>query len=309
MTSWVRAFAPATVANLGPGFDILGLALEGPGDRVSARRCSTSGVHIVAVDGDNQALSTDANRNTAGIAALETLRLAKSDIGVELHIEKGLPIGSGLGSSAASAAAAATAINLLLGRPFRKHELIAPCLAAEAAVSGRHADNIAPALLGGLIMVRSLDPIEILRLPIPSGLTIGVVTPDCVIETKAARDALPDPLPLPTAIENSANLAALISACHVGDISLLARCMHDQIATPTRRTLIPGFDEVIAAALNAGAIGAGISGSGPSLFTLCRSEMSCADAVASMQAAFQRAGLQSTTTVSPADCPGSRHVS
>lgn len=302
----VRAFAPATVANLGPGFDVLGLALAGPGDTVTARFAPGRGVRIAAVHGDGGALPRDAARNSAGIAALATLARAGSDTGIELELAKGLPIGSGLGSSAASAAAAAMAVNVLLGSPLRKADLIEPCLEAETAVSGRHADNVAPALLGGLVLVRSVDPLDVVRVPLPEGLTMAVVTPAMELPTRSSRAALPREVPLAQLVHNAAHLAAFVSACHAGDLALLARSMRDAVVTPARVKLIPGSLDAIGAALDAGALGSSISGAGPSLFALCRSARVAEDAARAMSEAFARAGLASTTVLSPADCPGAR---
>ncbi len=237
MGAEVRAFAPATVANLGPGFDVLGLALRGPGDTVLARRVPGHGVSIAAVRGDGGILPTAADRNCAGIAASAVLAAAGVDVGVELELDKGLPIGSGAGSSAASAAAAALATNLLIGSPLRKRQLVEPCMEAEAVVSGRHADNVAPALLGGLVLVRSTDPLDLVRLPVPSGLCVVLITPDLRVDTKDARAVLPSEIPLSTAVANQADLAAFVSACYSGDLSLLGRCVHDHIATPSRAKL------------------------------------------------------------------------
>lgn len=300
----VKAFAPATVANLGPGFDVLGLALAAPGDTVTARFAPGGGVRIAAVRGDGGKLPTDAAKNSAGIAALATLAAAGSDAGVELELDKGLPIGSGLGSSAASAAAAAFAVNLLIGSPLRKMELIEPCLEAEAAVSGRHADNVAPALLGGLILVRSTTPLDVVRVPLPEGLTLAVVTPAMELATRAARAALPREVPLEQLVHNAAHLAAFVSACHAGDLALLARSMRDTVVTPARAKLIPGSLAAMDAALDAGALGSSISGAGPSLFALCRSPRAAEDAARAMADAFAAAGLASTAVISPADCPG-----
>lgn len=304
----VTAFAPATVANLGPGFDILGLALAAPGDTVTARRVGGGGVRIASIEGDGGRLSREPGSNTAAVAAAATLRRAGLEMGVELTVRKGLPIGSGLGSSAASAAAAAFAVNLLAGAPLRKADLVGPCVEAEEAVSGRHADNVVPALLGGLLLVRSLDPLDLVRLPVPPELRVVVVTPQYEVATRDARAALPTQVPLGDAVRTSANLAALVSACHSGDLALLGRCLVDLVATPARLPLIPGARDVLAAALDAGALGSGISGSGPSLFALCRSERSALEAAAAMRAAFARAGLESSSVTSPADCPGARRV-
>jgi homoserine kinase len=219
-----------------------------------------------------------------------------------------MPIGSGLGSSAASAAAAAFAVNLLVGSPLRKIELVEPCLAAEAAVAGRHADNVAPALLGGLILVRSLDPLDIVRLPVPEGLVVAVVTPKMELSTRTARAALPDTIPLASLVHNTAHVGAFISACYSGDLALLGRSLSDAVATPARAPLIPGCASVIEAALDAGALGSSISGSGPSIFALCRSQRSAVEVAARMVAAFASAGLGAESIVSPVDCPGARRV-
>ncbi len=304
----IRVFAPATVANLGPGFDVLGLALDGPGDTVTARALPTgaTGVRIASVRGAS--LPTEAEKNTAGVAALATLRAAGVDIGVELELEKGLPIGSGLGSSAASAAAAAYAVNLLIGAPLRKVQLVDPCIEAEGVVAGRHADNVAPALLGGLILVRAVDPLDIVRLPVPEGLLVVTATPAFELPTAKAREALPSEVPLSGMVRNSANLAALVSACYSGDLGLLGRCLFDDVVAPARAALIPGGAAAIAAASTAGALGASISGAGPTVFALCHSRVTATRVAEGMVAAFEAAGLDATPSISPADCPGARRV-
>jgi homoserine kinase len=304
----VRAFAPATVANLGPGFDVLGMALAEPGDTVVARRGGETGVRIARIDGDGGALPTDPANNTAGVAAEAVLRRVGIETGIELELRKGLPIASGLGSSAASAAAAALAVNLLLGSPLRKMELVEPCLEAEAGVSGRHADNVAPALLGGLILVRASDPLDLVRLPAIAGLTIVVVTPVFELPTREARAALPPSVPLSAMVAATANVAGLVSALHSGDLGLLSRSLHDGVVTPVRAGLIPGCSAVLEAALDAGALGASLSGSGPSVFALCRSPRSAEEVRAAMAGAFEDAGLESRAIVSPTDCSGARKL-
>ena len=304
----VSVFAPATVANLGLGFDILGLALIEPGDTVTARIVPEPGLRISRISGDGGALPREAADNTAGIAAWHTLKKAGLEVGLELEIDKGLPIGSGLGSSAASAAAAAQAVNLLLGSPLRKKELIGPCIEAEAAVSGRHADNVAPALLGGLILIRALQPLDLVRLPIPEDLFVVVVTPEVELSTKEARAVLPGSVPLPDLVSNTANLAALVSAFHSGDLGLIARCVPDKVVTPARAELIPGCMDVINAALDAGALGSSISGSGPSVFSFCHSQRSGIQVAGAMAAAFSKAGLSCRKVVSPGNCSGVRRL-
>jgi homoserine kinase len=302
----VKAYAPATVSNLGPGFDVLGLALRAPGDTVTARMSPNPGVTIRRIEGDGGKLPTDARKNTAGIAAAAVLRCAGVDVGVELDLAKGMPIGSGLGSSAASAVAAAFAVNLLVGSPLRKHQLIEPCLEAEATVAGRHADNVAPCLLGGMVLVRSVDPLDVVRLPVPEGLMIVVCSPAFELETRGARAALPEQVPLRALVRNSANLAGLVSALYTGDIDLLGRCIVDDVVTPVRARLIPGGSEVMQAALGAGALASSISGAGPSIFALCHSSPAAQRVGEAMKQAFARAGLDATTHVSPLDCPGVR---
>jgi homoserine kinase len=296
------------VANLGPGFDVLGLAVDGAGDTVVATLAPEPGVTISRITGDGGALPLDPTKNTAAVAAKATLQAAGFDVGISLEVHKGLPLYSGLGSSAASAAAAAFATNRLIGSPLRKPDLVGPCIEAEAVVSGRHADNVAPSLLGGLILVRSVDPVDLVRLPIPEGLTIVVVSPDLALATKDARAVLPQTVPLQTMVHSTAQIASLVSACYSGDLSLLSRCLVDDVVTPARLPLIPGGEEAIEAALAAGALGASISGAGPSLFALCRSARSARSAAQAMTAAFSAAGLSATTRISPASCPGARQV-
>lgn len=306
MNNESTAFAPATVANLAAGYDVLGLALDGPGDTVTARRGGPGGVTIDRITGDDGRLPLDAAKNCAGIAAQATLELAGLQADIELELHKGLPIGSGLGSSAASAAAAAVAVNNLLGSPLRKRELAQACLLAEEAVSGRHADNVAPCLLGGLILVRSVDPLELVRLPIPEELRIVVVTPSFELNTREARAVLPRQVGLGDMVQFGANLASVVAACFAGDLDLLGRSLVDPIVTPARVELIPGAREVIEAALGAGAIGSSISGAGPSIFALCRSPSAAEHAADAMVRAFGAAGLASQVSTSPVDCPGAR---
>ena len=302
------AFAPATVANLGPGFDVIGLAIDGLGDTVTVRTSHTPGVHIAKIIGDHGQLPTDPAKNTAAIAASETLKAAGIDANIEIELHKGLPLCSGLGSSAASAAAAAYATNQLIGSPLRKVDLIGPCIEAEAAVSGRHADNVAPALLGGLVLVRSTEPPDLIRLPLPEGLTVVVVTPKHELPTKEARAVLPNTVPLSTMVRATAQVAGLVSACYSGDLSLLSRSLEDHVVTPARIGLIPGGQSALNAALDSGALGASISGAGPSLFALCRSQRSARAAAVAMMTEFAKVGVDATTQTSPANCPGVRRT-
>ena len=320
-TSVVTAFAPATVANLGPGFDILGLAIDGAGDVVTARRVAGSGVVRLIVRGDGGRLPTDPSVNTAGVAAQSTLRRTGVDVGVELELIKQLPISSGLGSSAASAVAAAFAVNALVGAPLRKRELIEPCLDAEAVGSGRHGDNVVPALLGGLNLVRPTEDdsnggrsprltprLDIIPLPIPDGLHLAIVVPDFELRTREARDALPEAIPRAAVVRHAGDLAAFVSACYSGRLGLLGRCTRDEIFAARRAELIPGAPAVIAQALVAGALGSSVSGAGPAIFALCHSPVVAQAAASAMKKTFATAGLSSTTLISPADCAGVRLI-
>jgi homoserine kinase len=304
----VTAFAPATIANLSVGFDILALAIREPGDTVTARISEGGGVQIRSVSGDGGTLPLETSKNTSGIAAQAMLDKAGLGVSVELELSKGLPIGSGLGSSAASAAAAAFAVNRLLGSPLRKKDLIEPCLLAEEAVSGRHADNVAASLLGGLVLVRSLEPLDVIRLPVPEDLHVAVVTPDMEVRTGEARAILPKTIELSAMVQACANIATFVSASHSRDLSLLARCKPDQVVTPARAELIPGCHEVIATAQDHGALMCSVSGAGPSLFALCHSEPSALTVARAMQDEFKKHDLSTKVFTSPANCPGAREL-
>ena len=305
----VTVFAPATSANLGPGFDVFGVAIDGLGDWVTATRRKEVGVIIESIEGDDGRLPLEADENTAGIAARETLRLIGADIGVALRLRKGLPLGSGLGSSAASAAAATWAVNALLGQPLSKQALLHACLVAEVGVSGWHADNVGPSLFGGFLLIRSYDPLDMIALPTPPGLIFVLVTPTCELPTKMAREVLPKSILLKQHIVNNGNLAAMIAALFKGSLPLLGRAIEDIIVEPVRAPLIPGFAAVKAAALEAGAFGCSISGAGPTLFAIS-DEMEKAKRIANaMQQAFQtHGGLSSQTHIAPVDNEGARIV-
>jgi homoserine kinase len=303
-----RAFAPATVANVGPGFDVLGLAVEGAGDTVTVTRAEDSRIQIRRITGDEGRLPLNPNANTAAIAARATLKRAGVDLGLLIDIDKGLPIGSGLGSSAASAVAAAVATNGLIGSPLHPMELIEPCLEAEAVVSGRHADNIAPALLGGLVLIRSLSPLDLIRIPTPQELSIAVVTPMISVSTKHARTVLPKMVPMADAVQNAANLAAMLVAIQTNDTGLLSRSVVDILATPARVHLVPGADVAMSKALEQGALGTAMSGAGPSFFALCSAKRVAERCLAAMVSAFSGAGIESRQLISSINAPGARII-
>jgi homoserine kinase len=278
----VTAFAPATVSNVACGFDVLGFALEAPGDEVTARFApagvtaaspgnNVTNVRIDAITGDNARLPLDASRNTAGVAAQALLTALGERRGIVLSIAKGLPLASGLGGSAASAAAAVVAVDALLDAHAPLEMLIACAIEGEGlGARSAHPDNIAPALCGGFVLVRHPDPPDIVRLPVPAGLMAVVVHPDLEIETARARALLGATVPLADAIRQWANLGALVHGLHAGDFALISRALEDSIAEPRRAPLVPGLAQIKRAAADAGALGCSLSGSGPSLFALCR---------------------------------------
>jgi homoserine kinase len=284
----VTAFAPATVSNVACGFDVLGFALETPGDEVTARRAA-GGVRIADITGDAGRLPREASKNTAGVAAQALLRAAGENGGVELTITKGLPLSSGLGGSAASAVAAVVAVDALIGARLPIDTLLACAFEGERLGAGSaHADNIAPCLYGGFVLVRRASPPDIVRLPVPHGLTAVVVHPDLEIETARARALLGDSVPLADAIRQWANLGAFVDALHRGDFALLSRSLEDAIAEPRRAPLVPGLAAIKQAATDAGALGCSLSGSGPSLFALCRGLETAERVAASMAHAVKQ---------------------
>jgi len=269
MTS-ATAFAPATVSNVACGFDVLGFALDSPGDEVMAT-LGGDGVRIEAIDNDDGRLPRDAAKNTAGVAAQALLNTLGERRGVSLRIRKGLPLSSGLGGSAASACAAVVAVDALFGGRSSAETLMAAAFEGERLGAGSaHADNIAPSICGGLVLVRRAEPLDVVRLPIPEGLTAVVVHPDLEIETAKARALLGTTVPLSDAVHQWANLGAFVHALHTSDFDLLSRSLEDTIAEPRRAPLLPGLAAIKAAAASAGALGSSLSGSGPSLFALCR---------------------------------------
>jgi homoserine kinase len=301
----VRAFAPGTVANVGPGLDILGLALEGPGDTVRVERAAGSGVTVE--DSGHPDIPRDAARNTAGIAASHVLaRAGEPGIGLAIRVVKGLPLSGGQGGSAASAAAAAVAVNALLGSPLAKADLLDACLAAEEAVAGRHADNAAAALFGGVVLVRSLDPLDVVALRFPEDLLVVLVRPEQRLRTEESRAALPRSVDRGVALAQAANVGALVAALSRGDYDLLRRSIQDGIAEPARSKLLPGFPEAKAAALEAGALGCSISGAGPSAFAFAASEESGSGIADAMVAAYRGCGIAASARVCSIDARGAR---
>ena len=303
--SSVRAFAPGGIGNIGPGLDILGCALTGPGDRVTATRITERGVRLD--EPGHPDLPRDPEKHAAAIAAREVLRRADaSSFGVALVVEKGLPLSGGQGGSSASAVAGAVAVNALLGQPLGSNELLLAALAAEEQVAGRHLDNIAPAMLGGILLIRSTEPPDVLRLPVPPQLRVVLVHPSQQLRTAEARAVLPRTLDRTTAFAQAADVAAMVTAFHSGDFALLRRALNDRIAEPARAPLLPGFIEAKRAALDAGAFGCSISGAGPTAFAFADSDSLAERIASSMKAAYSARGVESSARVAQIDEKGAR---
>lgn len=286
----ITVFAPGSVSNVACGFDVLGFALDEPGDIVTAAPQNEIGVSIAAIHGDGGRLPLDPRRNTASAAVMALLHRLETTRGVTLTIHKGLPLASGVGSSGASAVAAVVAANELLGRPAPMDLLLECAMAGEQAGCGAiHPDNVSPTLFGGFVLARSAQPPDIVRLPVPPGLACAVLHPRIEIETGAARKLLGDQVLLKDATRQWANVGGLVAALYSNDLALLSRSLVDSIAEPKRASLVPGFAEVKAAAISAGALGCSLSGSGPSIFALAASLEIAQAAGAAMQAAFDRA--------------------
>ncbi|TNJ41726.1 homoserine kinase [Tamlana fucoidanivorans] len=263
----IKIFSPATVANVACGFDVLGFCLDSVGDHMVIRKVEKKGIHISHIEGFDLPYETELN--VAGVSALAMYNTLDLDFGFEIEIYKKIKPGSGIGSSAASAVGSVFGMNELLGRPFNKTQLTAFAIQGEALASKcEHADNLAPALFGGFTLVKSISPLKILDLPSPDGLYATIIHPQIEIKTSESRAILPTEVPLNKAIEQWANLGSLVHALHTNDFELIGDALNDVIIEPYRSQLIPEFKLVKEAALQAGALGVGISGSGPSIFSL-----------------------------------------
>jgi homoserine kinase len=290
----VDAFAPATVANLGVGFDILGLALQEPGDIVRAEWSETLGAKLIDIQGDNGLLPRASEKNTATVAANHLLKILNAQRGVNITVYKNLPLASGLGSSAASAVAAAVAVNALFGEPLPRAQLLASCLEGEAAVSGYHADNVAPSLFGGITLVGGTTAEQIRQLPIPPNVHFALVTPDVAVPTALARAALPKEIPLKKMVSQTAGVAQLIDALYRGDVEAMAAAMEtDSVVEPAREHLMPLLAEMRIVAKKAGALNLVISGAGPTLCAVCGSESVAYQVADAMKARYDEAGIVS----------------
>ena len=305
----IKVFAPASVANVACGYDVLGLALEKPGDEIVVRFSDDPGLRITKITGAKGRLPYEVEKNTAGFAALKLMEHLRvdPDVGIEMEIHKKMPFGSGLGSSAASAVAAVVAVNELLKRPLSKRELLPFAVLGEQIADGSiHADNVAPSLIGGIVLIRDNTTLDIHRVPFPFGIYICVVYPHIEILTKDARDILSKQVTLKQHIQQSGNLASLIIGLLNADFDLIKRSLKDVIIEPQRAKLIPGFQEVKQAALEAGALGCSISGAGPSVFTMNNSSIAAERVGEAMQLVWQKHGIECDVFISQINPEGAK---
>jgi len=303
----IRVFAPATIANIAIGFDILGLALEQPGDEIIARKTDKqSGLTIRKIYNDNNRLPIDPLKNTATVAGQAVLdALGESSMGIEFEIHKKMPIGSGIGSSAASAAAGAFAVNELLGSPFSKKELLPFAVKGEQSADGAfHADNVAPSLLGGIVLVKNDEKLFHIQLPIPENLYVSLICPSIEILTKNAREIIRPNVPLNKFIKQSFNLAGFISSLFLSDYELMKKCLVDHIIEPQRAYLIPHFKDIQETALKNNAIGCSISGAGPSIFAISNSKKNAETITDSMSKILSDAKIPSISLISKVNKEG-----
>lgn len=300
MKKELRVFAPATVANVACGFDIFGFALETPGDEVVVRVKLEPGVTLKKITGDGGILPLASEKNTAGVGVIKLLHFLKSSQGIEIELYKKMPLGSGLGSSAASAAGTLFAVNALLGSPLTSKELIPFAMEAERTACGSaHADNVAAALLGGFVLIRSYEPLDIIEIPLKAELYCSVLHPKIEIRTEMARQMLKKEISLRQLVVQSGNAAGLIVGLLQGDIPLISRSLEDVVVEPVRAALIPGFYEIKAAAMAAGALGCSISGSGPSIFAITQEKEQAKKVGLAMVNVCQNLGLDSDLYLSP----------
>ena len=305
----VTVFAPATVANVACGFDIFGFAVNEPGDVAKVTLRENPGVEITRITGDDGKLPKAAEKNTAGFAALRYLETIKSQQGVSIELHKKMPLSSGLGSSAASAVAVLFAINTLFDNRLTKSELLSIALQSEKLACGAaHADNAAPALFGGFLLIRENNPPDIVELPVPENLYCTIIHPEIEINTVDARNILAPNVPLKDAVKQWANTAGLVAGLYRKDLTLISRSMNDYIIEPQRAKLIPHFYEIKKAALDRGALGCSISGSGPSLFALSNSQEIAQKIAGSMSAVLANYNICNQIYISTINTEGPKII-
>ncbi|MHC2990168.1 serine kinase [Pontibacter sp. HJ8] len=301
----IKVFAPATVANVSCGYDVLGFAVNAPGDEVIMHLNDSGQVTLDVLEGDEGRLPRDPEKNTVSAVVINYLRHIGIAQGVSIELYKQMPFGSGLGSSSASAVAGLVAINELMGQPLTREQLLPFAMEGERLACGNaHADNVAPALLGGLVLVRSYAPLDVVRLPVPAGLACALVYPHVEIPTREARQILKTHIPLRDAVTQWGNVAGLVAGFCTNDLGLISRSMQDVVIEPMRAMLIPCFQEMRQLALEQQALGFGISGSGPSVFALCSNQTIAHNVTGALAAKLAQAGIGSTVYVSEINLQG-----
>jgi len=309
MKNTIKAFAPATVANVACGFDVLGFAVDNPGDEVKITLTDTGKIRITKIEGDQGLLPLDAELNTVSIVIKEYLNHLGLSHGVDIELTKGMPLKSGLGSSAASSVVGVYALNKLLGSPLRDEALLPFAMEGERLACGSaHADNVAPALLGGFVLVRSYSPLDVVKLPTPENLYATIIHPHIEVKTKDARAILKTNVSLKDAVVQWGNVGGLVAGIMMQDYALIGRSLQDVIVEPVRSLLIPGFDAIKNAAIENGALGSSISGSGPSIFALSTSKETAEKIGAAMQKVCSETGIDSEVYVSKVSNQGPRII-
>jgi len=304
----IKIFSPATVANVSCGFDVLGFCLDSVGDDMIIRKTEKKGIYITKIEGFD--LPYEADLNVAGVSALAMYEAIDVDFGFEIEIYKNIKPGSGIGSSAASAVGSVFGMNELLGRPFNKTQLTGFAIKGEALASKcEHADNLAPALFGGFTLVKSISPLQILEIPSPDDLYATIIHPQIEIKTSESRAILPKKIALSDAITQWANFGSLIHALHTSDYDLIKESLHDVVVEPHRSKLIPHFNAVKKAAITAGALGCGISGSGPSIFTLSNSLETSNNVKDAIKNVYSKTGIAFEIHVSKINTEGVKIIS
>ncbi|EWH11621.1 Homoserine kinase [Cellulophaga geojensis KL-A] len=308
MKNEIKVFCPATIANISCGFDVLGVALDNVGDEMVVKKTSKKGITITKIEGQNLPLET--HKNVAGVAGLALLSASDYEGGFEIEIYKKIKAGSGIGSSAASSTGAVCAMNKLLGEPFSNLELVQFAMKGEELASGvQHADNVAPAIYGGFTLVRSYSPLDIIKINTPKKLYATVIHPQIEIKTSDSRKILKTTISLADGIKQWGNVGGLIAGLYTEDYDLISRSLEDHIIEPIRSILIPAFDNVKSASLNAGALGCGISGSGPSIYALSKGKETAEKVAQAMQNVYNKVGIPYDTHVSTVNTEGIKTIS
>lgn len=305
----IKVFAPATVANVACGFDIFGLAVDNPGDEVIISKRTDDKIVIQSITGDNGKLTLDPAKNTVTVPIIKYLSQINSTQGFDVILNKKMPLGSGLGSSSASSVAGVFAVNQLLNLPLKTKELLPFAMEGERIACGSaHADNVAPALLGGFVVIRSYSPLDFFQIPTPENLYVTIVHPDIEVNTKDARYILKNEVSMNKAISQMGNVGGMIAGLMSSDYALIGRSMVDFIIEPIRSILIPQFFEVKMAALDAGALGCSISGAGPSIFAFSEGKETALKVEEAMKTQFERVGIQTNSFVSAINKEGPRII-